>query len=794
MNDYYKKKYLKYKNKYLELKQQKGGGKPLITDFSLINLFNDSEMEEYLNPIYGLILSESGIVSNNYWLHKFQLIDTDFTKKIINLTHNINDDTLVIPTNKILKNMGPIDIGRYIALLYIFKNNSGVIKLTTKGKIINSDISEETKRLLESYLTKVKLIKQNIPLGTKNIEDFHLILYFLWWVANNDEGIQEYYNGLNEIFAIFNLYGLPIKRPIKIEEPVLKIINFFFSAPNSQKKTKQNFEEIVYKITNKPFKVYDQEWSRNFKDLESLYPDCGETTVRNFINLLYFNMSTNQFNVNEKATKELKEYYTTFNNFEKQSNNKKEIIYGQELNARDAWSYLVINYAKNNLKFKHDGYDLLPGMSTDNKETNLFQLIKNLLPSINNWQNFISQDILSIVDRTQNGLGDIIINHKYFNIIIIHCLKGHYYFEIIKENDIDIDIDSFNPKQRDIIKILTGETKISVDNYIFYNINKDEFVKLYNYSNDLKLKLKLLELSMTNKYDKETRKRLQIDIEDEKILQIFKNQNDKGNININDYTFNSNDFEFVKLLNNLICINFEIKNKDIETIDLSPLKNIEIIGDYFLDRCQKLITINLDPLINVSVIGEYFLSECRSLTTITLNNGFKNVHTINRGFLSNSSAFTNINLASLINLEKIGNDFLSGCGNLKTVDCTSLIKVKTIGTNFISVCRNLTDVNLSGFYNVVSIDNLFMHLCYKLESLDLTSLANVKKIGHSFLSVCKNLKTLDLTPLNNVELIGYDFLYRSNNVKVKCTTEFFTKLKKFQRKIEIPLENITIIN
>jgi len=56
--DYYK-KYLKYKKKYLLLKLyniQMGGDKALITSIKHVNLFTDSHMEQYMNPIYGLVM------------------------------------------------------------------------------------------------------------------------------------------------------------------------------------------------------------------------------------------------------------------------------------------------------------------------------------------------------------------------------------------------------------------------------------------------------------------------------------------------------------------------------------------------------------------------------------------------------------------------------------------------------------------------------------------------------------------------------------------------------------------
>jgi len=56
--DYYE-KYLKYKKKYIELKNQIGGDKPIIQQIDKINLFHDSEMEMYLNPIYGYYMCEN---------------------------------------------------------------------------------------------------------------------------------------------------------------------------------------------------------------------------------------------------------------------------------------------------------------------------------------------------------------------------------------------------------------------------------------------------------------------------------------------------------------------------------------------------------------------------------------------------------------------------------------------------------------------------------------------------------------------------------------------------------------
>ena len=152
MNNYYK-KYLKYKKKYLELKndkyfdletkkkylelkdnkiKQKGG--KYITNYNSINRFSTieyPEMEEFLNPIYGYFLSESDFIRNNYFLYRakieqedlilssnFELsqeiestsiiIDNNLRKKISKMTHNIEGTPSVEPTNAI-KLLNPIN-------------------------------------------------------------------------------------------------------------------------------------------------------------------------------------------------------------------------------------------------------------------------------------------------------------------------------------------------------------------------------------------------------------------------------------------------------------------------------------------------------------------------------------------------------------------------------------------------------------------------------------------------------------------------------------------------------------
>ena len=64
-------------------KLQKGGDLAFIKDYNQINLFTHEnieeiekkekikEMEQYMNPIYGYIMCNTGFIPNNFYLHLF---------------------------------------------------------------------------------------------------------------------------------------------------------------------------------------------------------------------------------------------------------------------------------------------------------------------------------------------------------------------------------------------------------------------------------------------------------------------------------------------------------------------------------------------------------------------------------------------------------------------------------------------------------------------------------------------------------------------------------------------------
>jgi hypothetical protein len=763
----YHDKYLKYKNKYLQLKselelklQQFGGDKPFIKNINGINLFTDPEMEKYLNPIYGLLLCSSGFIPNNFYLNLSKIIVDDVSKIIKKIAKEENFASIK-PTNDIMTDIKPIDIGRYIGIKYINMINNIIVNVAQKITFIQKINKDEVcKKKLTEYISK---LRNYIPIEKFNeLDYFHLLLYCLWWVANNDEGIKEYYKGINEVFSIINPYLSPEKPYELINTDIIKLDDT------------DSFENIVFEITKEPFKVYGQEKSKNFCHTStSTYPDCGEITARNLLNLICFSHDKFDIDILKKfnSIPQVIEYYTQFNDFIKQSDNKLYSIYEDNLNARDAWSKLIINHGKTNVEFvkscnevgNNYRFELNAGLSTDKTIGNFLQLIKNLLPGITKWDDLKTELITDFTDKTVNGVGIINITHEEYGNITIHLETGHYYMEP-PQTDNSINYDHLNENQQNQIKILLKkQSDINIDNYLWVKFDSNLLVSiLNNIDTNIELKIKLFDLSLTSQYDSDTRRRIELDVDD---FDFFNNIICKyrDNVNMNEYTYKCNEFNFVKKMPNLIHLNCKIKNTYLTNIDLSPLSNITSIGDNFMYDCRSLTSIDLSLLLNVQSIGNYFMRGCEGLISIDLS-GLSNVQSIGDNFMRSCLSLTSIDLYQLSKVQSIGNDFMRFSSSLTSIDLSGLSNVQSIGNSFMYGCLRLTSIDLSGLSNVQSIGNFFMSGCEGLISIDLSGLSNVQSIGDKFMGYCSGLTSIDLSPLSNVQSIGDSFIYECSGL------------------------------
>ena len=731
--DYYT-KYLKYKTKYFQLKNLLGGDKPFIEDSVKINLFKDPEMEEFLNPIYGLIMCETGYISNNYFLNKSKLIKTDESNTIKKICTHIPETLNIKPTMDILNKLKPIDFGRFIAIKYVDMKKNIIENITKGGDIIFTDkINNKTdKETLVKYLNK---LRNFFPFNTHHMNIyFYIILYCMWWTTDNYNGILQYYQGIDEVFTIINKYILVAEKQIYTIYPGID----------------NKFEQNILNMSKIEFNVFGYEWSNNFcNDLK--YSDCGETTARNLINLLCYDGIS--FNITElkkyNPIPKLIEYYEIFNNFSKQTDIiTLQKIYDKELNARDAWSYLIITYANHNVKFlktcdtdKNINFELNAGLAIDKKTTNFFQLIKNLLIGITKWddinkvENSLIQKITDITNH--EGVGHIDIIHHKYNKFTIYCMESHYYMKFYKKPFEIHDISGINQEKIDFLNLLSDNKKTifkflnDESKYLWVNINPDDFIEeyLYGITNIIIKDKKLLELSLTDRYDKDLRRRIDIDIKDFKKYEYFKSlYNDVTKSKFNDYMYWSNNFDFVESLH-LKHLNHLFEDRELEIINLEPLSELTSVGDNFMHYCTKIKSINVSYLSNLTTIGKNFMSDCTNLTSI--------------------------DLSSLSNLTTIDDNFMLNCTNLTTIILPS--NIKSIGDNFMSNCRKLKSIDLSALSNLTTIGKNFMSNCTNLKYLDLSSLLRLKSVGISFADKCDNLEEI---VINKEVMSSFDTEFR----------------------------------
>ena len=538
----YELKYLKYKQKYLYLKNnnflQFGGDTPNINIIKNISLFMpDSDLDLHFNPIYGFLYAQLGYIENIFNFAP----DNDEFKIIKRCFQKINN--LVLPTNNLRK----IDIDEFAKLssyLYLnhrFKANIDNIKknihiLTDLLKklpksvnkndliLINNDIfkkictlkipgiqfelSSNMKYLdLINYLSNYKRELEKITIIPKfnskikeylpdsyileyKLEIFYIILVILWYKFNNKAGIREYYQSLNK----YLLDDFKIIIPDNYANTLFTYNDFI----NPSKDFYSVLAYVYYKTINsiQLLKYESVEYTKNICSsctrANCYFPDCGETTLRNFLNIIFYDVVNNSFNYRRlcelEANDKLKEFYTKFNSFTLQSSNNKINIFNKELNARDAWSIIVSNLP--NVKYIQSCelnenrqryiFELNTGLSY-NQIPNILEVIKQLFKKINKLEDFEEIEINNSLNTT-TGLGLITFKKLSTNAQYnINIMDGHYDFNETKEELINFDYSYL--KEKKYINLLLN---VNIEEILTADIND---VYLIKYNNELLIKI-----------------------------------------------------------------------------------------------------------------------------------------------------------------------------------------------------------------------------------------------------------------------------------------------------------------
>jgi len=439
-------KYLKYKNKYLTLQNysklinQVGGATPALDILKDINLFEDERIAEYLNPFHGAVLYRTSFIKNYYLLY-----NDEYNKYIKQIFYIIPNSFELNPT-KILKDLELsteiqhnflIYIGMYLAYNYIIM----IIKKEQhqiEDKLTNAMI-RDLNDIIIAHVEKMKGqgIDQTIFDLVQISNDYdllysYILLSLVWSIAKDKNGIFKYYTGIKNIFnKIIDLSKKNKK---------LKSLNPFLNLYNFEIKDNKKFLSTFYLknqiILNKKipfedafFKLFDnfylfQVGTVMLEGFNS-YSDCGETSLRNFINIICYDKVNNNFDISKliklKAIGTVIEYYTKYNNLISQHN------------GREDWARITINIP--NVKYASpNNTEIGDGLNSIN-EQNMLTVIKHLFQNITKWDDFklvMKDDDYIKLDLNFKGFGKIIIKYNNHNYIW-HLQYKHY--ELNEQNE-----------------------------------------------------------------------------------------------------------------------------------------------------------------------------------------------------------------------------------------------------------------------------------------------------------------------------------------------------------------------
>jgi hypothetical protein len=115
----------------------------------------------------------------------------------------------------------------------------------------------------------------------------------------------------------------------------------------------------------------------------------------------------------------------------------------------------------------------------------------------------------------------------------------------------------------------------------------------------------------------------------------------------------------------------------------------------FLETALNIQTIDITGLKNLTTIGNNFISSCNSLQTLILPEMTK-LQSFGTNFIQSCSSLTSVDLSSFTNVSNIGNYFLAFCSSLTSVDLSSFTNVSNIGYDMCSYCSSLNEIQIGG--------------------------------------------------------------------------------------------------
>eukprot|EP00760_Papus_ankaliazontas_P001106 PhM_4_TR10388/c0_g1_i1/m.25439 len=185
------------------------------------------------------------------------------------------------------------------------------------------------------------------------------------------------------------------------------------------------------------------------------------------------------------------------------------------------------------------------------------------------------------------------------------------------------------------------------------------------------------------------------------------------------------------------------ESSSVTSVDLSGLRNVTCIGDFFLFRCSALQSVDTAPLTNLYETADHFLSLMQNVTSLDLS-GLCNLSSIGGRFAASNNSALSLDFSAMTNLvDIIGGGFGEDCGAVTSVDVSGLSKVTNVGGGFLSGTTSLPTLDLSGMINLEVIGRQSLTNS-GLTALDLSVLKNLTRIEYCCLKGCNNLQIVDV--------------------------------------------------
>ena len=355
----------------------------------------------YFNPVYGLLWSVN-LIRNYYHFGS----EDDTVTKLVRVLFTGTGNSVVASISDIFKTIPPHDIGFYLAQLYVSPESEkkrkccdgveqmngvrqmngsteDVQDMSNIGKTEKTEETEKTEKTekMNQTLVNVKKFRQKIKKFVRESRNpliYHVILSFLWHKLRNLEEIKQYFEGLSKGFTgfeglkpklhdiehIYVFFG-KIFSVKKIGNPSPKIASNIYDyiadvyikciSPFSLVKTgtarvaceasvaRESREyRVVYEAV--PYRTDETE----FKAVTDVcFPDCVETTIRNFINFIVFRENNDFPDIDilrENGGIDIMiKYYKIYNTIGSHEVDFPRDFNGKKLTSRDAWALIMSN-------------------------------------------------------------------------------------------------------------------------------------------------------------------------------------------------------------------------------------------------------------------------------------------------------------------------------------------------------------------------------------------------------------------------------------------------------------------